>query len=307
MVLGTRHSRHHDRSGPARSIGSRATGALAAAGAQRLAAGAWFWQRTPKRLRVRRLGPAKLDSFLLTNRAAVRRNPRAYQHALSAHLHEELLAALLTELGVNVMLDVGANGGEFAQLLRRIGYTGRIVSYEPVSTNLARLRKASASDPRWLVEGFALGDAESMSEINVAAGAGRLSSLLPSNAFGRERFENLREEASATETIQVRRLDRVWDRAVGDVERPRVFLKLDTQGYDLLALAGAGERLGDVVGLQSEVSCIPIYEGMPHLTEQIAAYEEAGFAVAGLYPVTRDSVSMAVVEFDLLMVRREAG
>ena len=86
---------------------------------------------------------------------------------------------------------------------------------------------------------------------------------------------------------------------------PRLFLKLDTQGYDLQALGGAGDRMGDVVALQSEISCIPIYEGMPHLTQQIAAYEQAGFASAGMFPVTWDHETLAVIEFDLLMVRRE--
>jgi FkbM family methyltransferase len=218
-----------------------------------------------------------------------------------------MLGTLLDDLGVNVVLDVGANRGQFAQLLRRIGYRGRIVSFEPVSTNFEHLREAAASDPHWLVEGFALGDLESTATINVAAGLGKLSSLLPSSAYGRERFENLRGEVSTTETIQVRRLDTVFDRVVEDVGSPRVCLKLDTQGYDLLALAGAGERVKDVVVLQSEVSCIPIYDGMPHMTEQIEAYETAGFALAGMYPVTRDTGSMAVIEFDLLMVRRDVN
>jgi FkbM family methyltransferase len=199
---------------------------------------------------------------------------------------------------------VGANGGQFGRLLRSVGYTGRIVSYEPVSTNLDRLRETTASDPHWLVEDFALGAADSTAEIHVSAGPGKLSSLLPSNHFGRERFVNLRDEASTTETIEVRRLDAVLDRVIADLDRPRIFLKLDTQGYDLLVLAGAGDRLQDVVALQSEVSCIPIYDGMPHMTEQIAAYEQAGFTIVGMYPVSRDTRSLAVIELDVLMVRR---
>jgi FkbM family methyltransferase len=255
---------------------------------------------------VERIGPRKLRSFLLTSRAAVRRYPRAYQQALSTHLSGHLLEALLRQLEVNVVLDVGANRGQFGRGLRELGFTGRIVSYEPVSTNLAQLREAAAADPNWMVEAFALGDVDSTADMKVSAGAGKLSSLLPSSDFGRKRFANMRDEVVARETIQVRRLDGVCHRAFAGIDRPRAFLKLDTQGYDLLALAGAGEYLKDFVGLQSEVSCIPIYTGMPHLTEQIAVYEDAGFAAAGLFPVTRDNETLAVIEFDLLMVRREA-
>ena len=274
--------------------------------APRRLAGAWLWPGRPNHLEVKRIGPETLRSFLLTSPAAVRSNPRAYQQALSAHLSGHLREVLLRQLEVNVVLDVGANRGQFGRSLRKLGYTGRIVSYEPVARNVAHLREAAAEDPNWLVEPVALGDADSTAEIHVSAGAGKLSSLLPSNEFGRERFPKMRHKVAARETIQVRRLDGACDRAVAGVDRPRIFLKLDTQGYDLLALAGAGEFLENIVGLQSEVSCIPIYAGMPHLTEQIAVYEEAGFAAAGMFPVSRDNETLAVIEFDLLMVRREA-
>jgi FkbM family methyltransferase len=257
-----------------------------------------------RRLGAQRLGPRKLQSFLLTNRAAVRQHPRDYQKALSAHQRANLLEALLRRRRVNVVLDVGANRGQFGRELRSLGYRGRIVSYEPVPSNVLELRAAAAPDHDWLVEDFGLGDADSTAEINVSAGRGGLSSLLTSNAYGRARFPYLREEATVPEQVQVRRLDGVYERAVAGIDQPRVFLKLDTQGYDLAALAGAGERLDEFVALQSELSCIPIYEGMPHVTEQIAAYEAAGFTIAGMFPVSWDTDTLAVIELDVLMVRR---
>ncbi len=287
-----------------RGLNDRILGSLRGVAPLRMA-DAWLWPRRPDRLEVTRLGPEALGSFLLTNPEAVRRHPRAYQHALSTQLTDHLLETVLRRLDVNVVLDVGANRGQFGRNLRNLRYTGRIVSYEPVSVNLAELREAAEGDPDWLVEPLALGDVDSATDIHVAAGAGKLSSLLDSNEFGRKRFTNMRDDVAVRETIQIRRLDAVWERAVAGIDDPRLFLKLDTQGYDLQALAGAGDRLGDVVALQSEVSCIPIYEGMPHLTDQIAAYEEAGFAAAGMFPVTWDHETLAVIEFDLLMVRRE--
>ncbi len=273
---------------------------------RRLAAGAWLWPGQPRGLRVLRIGPENLRAVLLASPTAVRRHPRSYQRAMSTHLSGHLLQTLLRQLDVNVVLDVGANRGEFGLGLRRLGYTGRIVSYEPVTTNLEHLRAAAATDPDWLVEPLALGDTDSTADIHVTAGPGRLSSLLPGNEYGQERFENLRDEVTTSETIQVRRLDGVCERALAGIDQPRVFLKLDTQGYDLPAFAGAGAYVESFVGLQSEVSCIPIYSGMPHLTEQITAYEDAGFATAGMFPVSRDNQSLAVIEFDLLMVRRAA-
>lgn len=287
-----------------RGLNDRILGSLRGVAPLRLA-DAWLWPRRVGRLEVKGLGPKALGSYLLTNPEAVRRHPRAYQHALSTQLSDHLLQTVLRRLDVNVVLDVGANRGQFGRNLRILGYRGRIVSYEPVSANLDKLREAAEGDEDWLVEPMALGDVDATSDIHVSAGAGVLSSLLDSNEFGRKRFTNMRDEVGARETIQVRRLDAVCGRAVAGIDHPRLYLKLDTQGYDLQALAGAGDRLRDVVAMQSEVSCIPIYEGMPHLTQQIATYEEAGFASAGMFPVSWDHETLAVIEFDVLMVRRE--
>ena len=287
-----------------RGLNDRILGSLRGVAPLRLT-DAWLWPRRVGRLEVKGLGPKALGSYLLTNPEAVRRHPRAYQHALSTQLSDHLLQTVLRRLDVNVVLDVGANRGQFGRNLRTLGYTGRIVSYEPVSANLDKLREAAEGDEDWLVEPMALGDVDATSDIHVSAGAGVLSSLLDSNEFGRKRFTNMRDEMAARERIQVRRLDAVCGRAVAGIDHPRLYLKLDTQGYDLQALAGAGDRLRDVVAMQSEVSCIPIYEGMPHLTQQIATYEEAGFASAGMFPVSWDHETLAVIEFDVLMVRRE--
>jgi hypothetical protein len=97
----------------------------------------------------------------------------------------------------------------------------------------------------------------------------------------------------------------VYDELVAGLDDPRVYLKLDTQGYDLEAFAGAGDRIKQVVGMQSEVSSVPIYDGMPRLTEQIAVYEDAGFELTGMFPVITDAATMRIIEFDAVMVRAE--
>jgi hypothetical protein len=81
---------------------------------------------------------------------------------------------------------------------------------------------------------------------------------------------------------------------------------MDTQGYDLEVFAGLGDVREQVLALQSEVSVVPIYQGMPHLTESISCYEQAGFAIAGMYPVSTEKSALRVVEFDCLMVSTTA-
>jgi 2-polyprenyl-3-methyl-5-hydroxy-6-metoxy-1,4-benzoquinol methylase len=54
------------------------------------------------------------------------------------------LDRLFDRLGINVVLDVGAGGGDYGRWLRRNGYAGRIASFEPVSDSFQRLAGHSA-------------------------------------------------------------------------------------------------------------------------------------------------------------------
>lgn len=225
--------------------------------------------------------------------------PMQLQRRLGHHLAAHEVHWVLERTGANVVLDVGANRGQFAEGLREAGYTGRIVSFEPLPEHVEVLRRKAAADPDWQVLPYAAGDTDQVQTINVVPGT--MSSMLESSEFGRSWSKRLREPRP--QEIEVRRLDGLLDEALAGVAEPRVFLKLDTQGYDLLAFRGTGERATALVGLMSEVSCVPIYEGMPRLTEQIAEYEAAGFELAGMYPVTIHAESLRVIEFDAVMVR----
>ncbi len=69
------------------------------------------------------------------------------------------LTALMRHAGVDLVLDVGANEGQFAQELRDGGYRGRIVSFEPLREAHARLQRAAAGHAGWTVhERCAIGD-----------------------------------------------------------------------------------------------------------------------------------------------------
>ncbi len=253
---------------------------------------------------IRRLGPEQLRTDLLVDRKQLRTNRQGHHLQLLRHLGGEHVGWLLGRLGVNVVLDVGANRGQYATELRRNGYQGRIVSFEPVPAQVRVLQRKSADDPMWEIRPCALGDSDSTMPINVGVGQGRLSSLLPATDFGRS--WNARIDAERTVDVPVRRLDGLFDELVDGVPDPRVYLKLDTQGYDLHAFAGAGERVNDVVAMQSEVSMVPLYEGMPHFTEQLMTYERAGFELAGMYPVIIDRPTLRTVEFDAVLVRAGA-
>jgi FkbM family methyltransferase len=218
------------------------------------------------------------------------------------YLQRRQLPILLDMYGVNCVIDVGAHAGQYGRRLRAGGYRGRIVSFEPTPEGFAELERVAARDRRWSVHRLALGREQGTATMNVVPGT--LSSLLEPTRFGAGRYPKL-ARAQRVE-VEVRRLDAMLDELLDGIRRPRPYLKLDTQGYDLDVFAGAGDRVERFVGLQSEVALIEIYKGMPRMPAALAAYEAAGFEIAALYPVSRQTRTARVLEYDCVMVRAAA-
>ena len=205
---------------------------------------------------------------------------------------------LIRDFGVDLVIDVGANRGQFAGSIRRF-YSGPILSFEPVSVAFDALSETATSDFGLHVRKLALGDRTADMTIHVADRPSS-SSMLSVNEYGAARFGS-GSVPTREEVVPVRRLDDVLTELADTVQGRRMFLKLDTQGYDLNVFRGLGSRVRDVVAVLSEVSLIPIYEGMPHWTESIAEYEASEFGVVGLYPITHDHGR--VIEYDCLLQR----
>jgi len=216
-------------------------------------------------------------------------------HAFIRHLDE-----LFRRLDIQCVLDVGANRGQYRQLLReRVGYQGLIVSFEPVAQNVAALRAQAQTDPRWVIRGHALGATDASMEINVMK-ADLLSSFLSPDPAMVPMFRPV-NIVERTERVEVRALDSVIDDLGGPQALRTVYLKLDTQGFDLEVIRGATATLPRVRALQTEISMQPLYQNAPSYRETLAELTARGFAVTAMSPIVRDD-RMRVVEFDCVMV-----
>ena len=214
------------------------------------------------------------------------------------------LRHLLAQLGVTTVIDIGANTGGYRDLLRRyIGYNGRIVSFEPVPSVFETLRANAAGDEQWAGRQMALGDTDGELDINVTSRSTMSSFLARDEArlqdLGYEHLLNV-TEVVASERVPVRRLDAIFDEVVGD-RSERVFLKCDTQGYDLKVMAGAEGILSSIVAVQIELSIKPVYAGAPAYAEVIERMSVLGFDVTGIFPVRQDELSR-ILNFDCVMI-----
>jgi len=214
---------------------------------------------------------------------------------------ETHLAVLLPHLGVNVVVDAGANAGQYGRLLRKVGYTGRIISYEPLARVFTELEMAAKGDAAWLTRRYALGSQKGSATIRMSPDTS-WSSLRRFSDFGKKRFTEQDRDA-VEEQIEVVRLDADLPGLIADIAAPRIYLKMDTQGFDLEVFAGAKGVLGSIVGLQSEVAFQQIYDGVPGYRDALETFDNAGFAVTGLFPVKRDRKSLRMIEMDCVMRR----
>jgi hypothetical protein len=105
--------------------------------------------------------------------------------------------------------------------------------------------------------------------------------------------------------VPVRRLQSVIDEILAARSDARLFLKMDTQGYDLQVLRGAGARIEAIRGLQTELAARPTYAGMPTLHEALAELDGLGFALTGIFPVARELDHLRVIELDCVMCRKQ--
>ena len=113
--------------------------------------------------------------------------------------------------------------------------------------------------------------------------------------------------AKSIDKVTVRRLDGLFDRMLNDAGARNVFLKMDTQGWDMEVLRGADPCISRIRAVQSEVPLKAIYQGMPSLIEVITECSRLGLEITGMFPVTRDTNNLAIVEFDCVMARRRTN
>ena len=180
------------------------------------------------------------------------------------------LNTILDHHGINVVLDVGANAGQYGRNLRRIGYRGKIVSFEPQQRPFAALAASAARDGHWTAVNIGLGNEDGAKSINVYADS-CLSSML-----GIQQDTNLfQDQLVGTEEIQIRKLDGILGQYVASADK--VLLKIDKQGFEKEVLAGAEQCLPHLEGIQMELSLTPIYAGQPNLDEMIALLRGKGF------------------------------
>jgi FkbM family methyltransferase len=204
---------------------------------------------------------------------------------------------------IDLVIDVGANVGQYALALRASGYRGRIMSIEPVSAAYSELARATSEERDWIaLPRMAVGAHLGTLTINVSANSD-MSSALPFTAEAQRAFAS--DHVIAQEVVDVSTIDRLMTQYVAADHR--VFLKSDTQGYDLEVLRGATGSLKRIVGVQIETSLCPTYVGQVDWSSIVAFLAPYGFEIRLVIPGYFSRAYGRLMEMDLVFFRGDGS
>lgn len=205
----------------------------------------------------------------------------------------------LLQHDVDTVIDIGANVGQFGQELRRAGFTGRIISVEPLADAFAALHRLSSADSTWTAERAAVGAVEGTLTMNVAANSVS-SSALPmldrhAEAAPESRYVTTEEVPATTVDALVAR---------HDIAPERTLLKIDVQGYEQPVLAGAAGTLERFAAIKTEMSLVALYEGQALFADVLSELNGRGFDLWQLEPGFVEASTGRLLQADGVFFRR---
>jgi len=203
----------------------------------------------------------------------------------------------LNARNISIVIDIGANAGQFGSALFAAGYSGSLVSFEPLPGPYQSLAGLAKMNSRWAVAPrSAVGGDNGEITINVSQNSVS-SSILPIL----EQHQNAAPRSAyvASEEVSIITIDS-W-LSQNPAERP--FIKIDTQGYEMEVLKGAEATLRIASGIKVEVSIAPLYEDQPDYLSLLEFIRSAGFSLWSIEPGFSDPKTGRLLQFDAVFFR----
>ncbi len=207
---------------------------------------------------------------------------------------------LLEHHGIDLVLDVGANTGQYGMFLRKLGYRGTIVSFEPLLSAHEQLVKRSRNVQDWIIAPrMAVGERSGEITLHISGNSQSSSVLNMLDAHVKSAPDSV---YIADQLVPLRRLDESAMNYVASSSA--AYLKIDVQGYESQVIDGTAGILPRIMGIQLELSLIPLYENQVLYREMIEKLDGLGYALHALFPVFSDVQSGRLLQMDGVFFRK---
>ena len=208
---------------------------------------------------------------------------------------------LLQRFHNSVLLDVGANIGQFATWAQGNGWKGEIHSFEPGAKAFKHLLMASEHSNTWHAHCLALGEGISEISMNISSDSFSSSLLSPTQA-NIAAHKGVRSEFE--ETVKMSTMDH-FAKTHGLSNTPLV-VKIDTQGYESQVLAGGSLALQHTSLLIVELSLKELYSGQRLFHEVLPQLMAMGFYPTILEPCDEDYRRLELLQVDVWFLKTNA-
>jgi FkbM family methyltransferase len=201
----------------------------------------------------------------------------------------------INKIKPDLIIDCGANSGQWGSIINREFPKINLISFEPVSAAFEALKSKTQKSDGWQAHQLALSSYSGATKIELASNEGMSSSLSRPSLH-----THVHPEISFTEgeEVLVSTLDEF------NFPANKVFLKIDVQGHEADVLAGAVELVKSVVLIEIESSFTPLYDSeVPH-HELIDRLFRLGFIPFNFGNVHQDSKGR-IWQLDTLLVRSD--
>lgn len=193
---------------------------------------------------------------------------------------ENELVKILNSIDADLVLDIGANKGQFTKSLYDYGYKNKVLSFEPLPGIYDLLEKNAKSIDLWNVyERCCLGDEEKMVDLNVSNLMGNSSILeIKSTKFNVPQSHYIKKEHVPQITLETLNENSFIK------EAKNVFVKMDIQGYEHIVLSKFPQVDYNITGFYLELSLVNLYEGQRDYLYICNQLKEFGFDLVYIEP-----------------------
>jgi len=203
----------------------------------------------------------------------------------------------LKNFKIDLLIDVGSNEGQFAKKIIEFGYTNQIISFEPIKSIHKKLYENSKKYKNWTSKRLGFGKINSLKSINISQNSVS-SSILQIKKIHTEIEPH--SKFVGKEKIRIIKLDNFLNKK--KFSKKKIFLKIDTQGYEKNIILGSKKVLKQISCIMLELSLTPLYKNEASFFEMVNLLKKFGFKIWSIERGFADKTTGRVLQVDVIFI-----
>ena len=170
----------------------------------------------------------------------------------------------------DLVVDIGANNGQWISTVRNYGYKGEALCIEPLKENYMNLKANNFNNTMTL--NCAIGNRNGYIYINKASNDGKSSSILEMGSYHKSAAPDIK--FIGREKVKINKLSQV----LKTYKHKKIYLKIDTQGYEFEVLKSIDQKtLAKIFVFEIETNLVSTYKNVKLIEDVIKLLRGFGF------------------------------